>query len=182
MEVKSGINGCRLIEDYYNSDPGSLGMAIEYLALRKTSKATLILSDFIQTGRQGRDLYGEVAKLVKRFGIDRFIGIGPDLYDNSSLFSKGTEFYKSTDDFISDFSPSYFRDETILLKGARKFEFEKISKLLEQQIHQTVLEINLDAIAHNLNEFRRFLNPETRIMVMVKAFAYERAGYDSRAS
>lgn len=172
MEVKSGINGCRLIEDYYNSDPGSLGMAIEYLTLRKTSKATLILSDFMQTGRQGRELYGEVAELVMRSEIDRFIGIGPDLYDNSSLFSKGAEFYKSTDDFISDFSPSYFRDETILLKGARKFEFEKISKLLEQQIHQTVLEINLDAIAHNLNEFRRFLNPETRIMVMVKAFAY----------
>lgn len=172
MEMKSGINGCRLIDDYYNSDPGSLGMAIEYLALRKTSKATLILSDFMQTGRQGRELYGEVAELVRRSGIDRFIGIGPDLYDNSSLFSKGSEFYKSTDEFILNFSAPDFRDETILLKGARKFEFEKISKLLEQQVHQTVLEINLDAIAHNLNEFRRFLNPETRIMVMVKAFAY----------
>ena len=172
MEMKSGINGCRLIEDYYNSDPGSLGMAIEYLKTRRNHKSTVILSDFIQTGREGRELYGEVADLIRRSGIDRFIGIGPDLTEYSTLFSTGATFYKSTDEFILNFTPSGFRDETILLKGARKFEFEKISKLLEQQVHQTVLEINLDAIAHNLNEFRRFLKPETRIMVMVKAFAY----------
>jgi alanine racemase len=172
MEMKSGINGCRLIEDYYNSDPGSLGMAIDYLKTRRSNKATLILSDFIQTGRESRELYGEVSDLVKRSGVERFIGIGPDLTANSDLFSGDSKFYKSTDEFVLNFTQQGFRNETILLKGARKFEFEKISKLLERQVHQTMLEINLDAIAHNLNEFRRFLRPETRIMVMVKAFAY----------
>ncbi len=172
MEMKAGINNCELIEDYYNSDPGSLGMALEYLKAQRSRNRTLILSDFVQTGRAEKELYGEVAELVKKSGIDRFIGIGPGLSGNSSLFSGNTSFYFSTEEFTLNFNSSEFKSETILLKGARKFEFEKIGKLLEQQVHQTVLEINLDAIAHNLNEFRRSLNPGTRIMAMVKAFAY----------
>lgn len=172
MEMKSGINNCQLIEDYYNSDPGSLGMAIEYLRQQNNRKTTLILSDFVQSGRDEEDLYGEVAGLVKNTGIDKFIGIGEALIRNSSLFENNARFYNSTDEFVHSFNGGDFRNEIILLKGARIFEFEKIGKLLEQQIHQTVLEINLDAISHNLNEFRRHLNPGTRIMAMVKAFAY----------
>ncbi|MBN2863340.1 MAG: alanine racemase, partial [Bacteroidales bacterium] len=118
------------------------------------------------------ELYGEVADLVRRSGIDRFIGIGPGLAGHSFLFGQNSRFYYSTEEFMLNFNPSEFRDETILLKGARIFEFEKIGRLLEQQVHQTLLEINLDAIAHNLNEFRRIINPGTRIMAMVKAFAY----------
>jgi len=172
MEMKSGINGCQLIEDYYNSDPGSLGMAIEYLRQQNNRKTTLILSDFVQSGRAEGELYGEVASLLKKTGINKFIGIGEALVRNSSLFYAGAEFYYSTDEFVRQFNSSDFNDGIILLKGARIYEFEKIGKLLEQQVHQTVLEINLDAIAHNLNEFRRHLNPGTRIMAMVKAFAY----------
>jgi alanine racemase len=172
MELKNGINNCQLIEDYYNSDPGSLGMAIEYLKSQNTRKSTLILSDFVQSGRDEKELYGEVATLIRKAGIDRFIGIGYALARNSDLFEKGAGFYYSTEDFVRNFNTGEFKNEIILLKGARIFEFEEIGKLLEQQIHQTVLEINLDAIAHNLNEFRRYLNPSTRIMVMVKAFAY----------
>ncbi|HBE41716.1 MAG TPA: bifunctional UDP-N-acetylmuramoyl-tripeptide:D-alanyl-D-alanine ligase/alanine racemase [Bacteroidales bacterium] len=172
MEMKTGINNCQLIEDYYNSDPGSLGMALEYLKARKKRKTTLILSDFIQSGRDEEELYGEIAGLVKRTGIDKFIGIGPVLSRNSSLFKGFNEFYYSTDEFIQRFTPSGFRDEVILLKGARRFEFEKIGSLLEQQIHQTLLEVNLDAIVQNLNEYRRHLGPGTGIMAMVKAFAY----------
>ncbi|MCJ7448472.1 MAG: bifunctional UDP-N-acetylmuramoyl-tripeptide:D-alanyl-D-alanine ligase/alanine racemase [Bacteroidales bacterium] len=172
MELKNGINNCQLIEDYYNSDPGSLGMAIEYLKSQNTRKSTLILSDFVQSGRDEKELYGEVATLIRKAGIDRFIGIGHALARNSYLFEKGANFYYSTEDFIRNFNTGEFKNEIILLKGARIFEFEEIGKLLELQIHQTVLEINLDAIAHNLNEFRRYLNPSTQIMVMVKAFAY----------
>lgn len=172
MEMKSGINNCLLIEDYYNSDPGSLGMALEYLKAQNNRKATLVLSDFVQSGRNEQELYGEIAELVSRNGIDKFIGIGPSLAANSSLFKGKSEFYYSTDEFLQRFSPSGFRDEIILLKGARRFEFERIGILLEHQVHQTVLEVNLDAIAHNLNEFRRHLSPGTRIMAMVKAFAY----------
>ncbi len=172
MEMKSGINGCQLIEDYYNSDPGSLGMALEYLRQQNNRKTTLILSDFIQSGRSEYELYGEVAALLKKTGINKFIGIGESLVRSSTLFEKGAQFFYSTDEFVSNFKSSDFRNETILLKGARKYEFEKVEKLLEQHVHQTVLEINLDAISHNLNEFRRILNPGTRIMAMVKAFAY----------
>jgi len=172
MEMKSGINGCQLIEDYYNSDPGSLGMALEYLKLQKKRKTTLILSDFVQSGRDEKELYSEVAGLIKKTGIDKFIGIGEALTRNRSLFGTNARFYYSTGEFVRNFNGGDFENEMILLKGARIYEFEEIGKLLEQQVHQTVLEINLDAISHNLNEFRRCLNPGTRIMAMVKAFAY----------
>lgn len=181
MEMKAGINNCQLIEDYYNSDPGSLDMALDYLRLQNNRKTTLILSDFVQSGRDEKELYAEISALIKRSGTDRFIGIGPLLSVNRSLFSGDSEFYYSTDEFIQRFMPSGFRDETILLKGARKFEFEKIAALLEQQVHQTVLEINLDAIAHNLNEYRRKIRPGTAIMAMVKAFAYG-SGHTETAS
>jgi len=172
MDIKSGINNCQLIEDYYNSDPGSLGMALEYLKSQNGRKTTLILSDFVQSGRAENELYSEVARLVKKTGIERFIGIGKALAGNSSLFDPDSKFYYSTDEFVRSFNGGDFRNEIILLKGARIYEFENIGKLLELQVHQTVLEINLDAIAHNLNEFRKLLNPGTRIMAMVKAFAY----------
>jgi alanine racemase len=172
MEMKSGINNCQLIEDYYNSDPGSLGMALDYLKSQNGKNYTLILSDFVQSGRDEDELYGEVARLVNRTGIAKFIGIGNALVRKRKYFDKNARFFNSTDEFVHSFNTNEFRNEIILLKGARIYEFEKIGKLLEQQIHQTVLEINLDAISHNLNEFRRHLNPGTRIMAMVKAFAY----------
>ena len=177
MELKSGINNCTLIEDYYNSDPGSLQMALEYQQSqnpksRNKKKTTLILSDFLQSGRDEKELYGEVSALLKKTGIDKFIGIGKALSANKDLFDADSRFYLTTEEFIRNFSRSNFTDELILLKGARIYEFERIGELLEQQVHQTVLEINLDAISHNLNEFRRCLNPDTRIMAMVKAFAY----------
>ena len=172
MEMKAGINGCQLVEDYYNSDPGSLGMAIDYLRSQDHKKTTLILSDFVESGRDEKELYHEIAELIRRSGIDKFIGVGPLLTRNSSLFGTSALFYYSTEEFLHHFNAADFRNEIILIKGARKYEFEKIGAMLEQQVHQTVLEVNLDAIAHNLNEFRRFLDPGTRIMAMVKAFAY----------
>jgi alanine racemase len=172
MEIKNGINNCQLIEDYYNSDPGSLCMALEFLRSQKNRKTTLILSDFVQSGREEKELYEEVADLVRKTGIDKFIGIGQALMRNSSFFDDEARFFYSTGDFINNFNSREFNNEIILLKGARVFELERIGKLLEQQVHITVLEINLDAISHNLNEFRKYLDPGTRIMVMVKAFAY----------
>lgn len=172
MEMKSGINNCHLIEDYYNSDPGSLKMALDFLSSQNNTRTTLILSDFVQSGREEKELYSEVAHMVRKTGIDKFIGIGDALMRNSSFFDESARFYYSTANFAENFNPKEFRNEVILLKGARKFEFEKIARLLEQQQHITVLEINLDAISNNINEFRRFLNPGTRIMAMVKAFGY----------
>jgi alanine racemase len=147
-------------------------MALDYLKSTKGKNSTLILSDFVQSGRNETELYGEVADLIGRTGIKKFIGIGSALVRNKALFDAGARFFYTTDEFVSNYNTSDFRNEIILLKGARVYEFEKIGRLLERQIHQTVLEVNLDAISHNLNEFRRYLNPETRIMAMVKAFAY----------
>lgn len=172
MEIRNGINNCQLIEDYYNSDPGSLTMAVEHLKSQNSRKRTLILSDFVQSGRDRKELCENVAELVRKAGIEKFIGIGPVFSANRSLFDNSSEFYYSTEEFISNFNGGNFSNETILLKGARVFEFEKIASLLEQQTHTTVLDVSLDAIVSNLNEFRRNLNTETRIMAMVKAFAY----------
>jgi len=172
MEMKGGINSCQLIEDYYNSDPGSLGMALDYLKSQSGKNTTLILSDFIQSGRADEELYAEVADLLKKTGIKRFFGIGKALSASKHLFRPEDRFFYTTDEFIRSILPNDFRDEIILLKGARIFEFEKIAMVLEQQVHQTVLEINLDAISHNLNAFRNKLDPNTKIMAMVKAFAY----------
>lgn len=172
MEMKGGINNCQLIEDYYNSDPGSLGMALDYLKSQKGRKTTLILSDFVQSGRDEEELYGEVSGLLRKTGVTRFIGIGRALSGKRHLFRPEDRFFFSTDEFVSSMASLTFSNELILLKGARIFEFEKIAHELEQQVHQTVLEINLDAVAHNLNEFRNYLDPGTKIMAMVKAFAY----------
>ncbi len=119
MELKNGINNCQLIEDYYNSDPGSLIMALDYLMSQNGSKSTLILSDFVQSGRDEKDLYGDVARVIKRTGIKKFIGIGNALVRNSKLFDGETKFYYTTDDFVNSFNSSDFRNEIILLKGAR---------------------------------------------------------------
>lgn len=172
MEMKGGINNCQLIEDYYNSDPGSLGMALDYLKSQNGRKTTLILSDFVQSGRDEEELYGEISGLIRKTGITRFIGIGRALSGKRHLFRPEDRFFFSTDEFVNIMASLTFSNELILLKGARIFEFEKIAHELEQQVHQTVLEINLDAVAHNLNEFRNYLDQGTKIMAMVKAFAY----------
>jgi Alr-MurF fusion protein len=172
MEVKLGINNSTLIEDYYNSDPGSLVMALDFLKSHTKGDSTVILSDFRQIGGEEKTLYSSVAAELKNAGIKRFIGIGEALTRQRSTFSADSLFFNSTEEFLATFRASSFGNETILLKGARAFGFERIGSLLEQQLHQTRFEINLGAVVHNLNEFRRILSPGTGVMAMVKAFAY----------
>jgi Alr-MurF fusion protein len=174
LELKAGVNNCSVINDSYNSDLGSLSVALDFLNQQQQHpKRTVILSDILQSGRDEADLYTEVSGLMKAKGISRFIGIGDALLRQQSQFSQmETEFYNSTADFIRQFVPSRFHNETILLKGARSFEFENISKLLQQKSHETVMEIDLSAMVHNLNYVRSRLNPGTKLMVMVKAFSY----------
>ena len=172
MEVKKGINSCTLIEDYYNSDPGSLSMALDFLRAHARGRTTLIFSDFRQIGGHEERLYEGVAEAVRSAGIDRFIGIGEALTRQKEKFPGGSVFYGSTSEFAETFRSFAWHDETILIKGARAYGFERISSLLVQQLHQTRLEINMNAVVHNLNEFRHLLRPGTGIMAMVKAFAY----------
>lgn len=174
LELKAGINNCSVINDSYNSDIGSLAVALDFLNQQQQhQKRTVVLSDILQSGRDESDLYAEVSALMKAKGISRFIGIGDALLRQQALFNGiESEFYNSTSDFVKQFVHSHFHNETILLKGARSFEFENISKLLQQKSHETVMEIDLSAMVHNLNYVRSRLNPGTMLMVMVKAFSY----------
>ncbi|MCH8903320.1 MAG: bifunctional UDP-N-acetylmuramoyl-tripeptide:D-alanyl-D-alanine ligase/alanine racemase [Bacteroidetes bacterium] len=176
LEMKEGKNNCSLINDSYNSDIGSLNIALDFLNQQHQHRTkTLIISDILQSGKQSEALYLEVGKLLENKGIDKMIGIGEAISTQKDVFeNKGieTSFYESTAAFLEHLNEFSFKDETILLKGARAFEFEKISKLLEKKAHKTVLEINLNALADNLNFYRSLLKPETKIMAMVKAFSY----------
>lgn len=173
LELKNGINNCTLINDSYNSDLNSLSIALNYLEQQNQhSQKTLIISDILQSGKEERALYQEVAKLLKKYHINRFIGIGEAISRQEKLFELSKSIYTSTSDFLNDFSKKNFADEAILLKGARNFHFEKISSVLEEKSHRTVLEINLNGMVHNLNYFRSKLRPGTKIMAMVKALSY----------
>jgi alanine racemase len=173
MELKKGINNCTIINDSYNSDLNSLAIALNYLDQQNQhQKKTLILSDILQSGKNDKDLYKEVASLLSKFKINQLIGIGEYISLQDNQFNLEKVFYKSTEFFLKDFAKENFSEEAILLKGSRNFHFEKISSVLEDKVHRTVLEINLNALVHNLNYFRAKLKPETKVMVMVKALSY----------
>ncbi|MFA8432919.1 MAG: bifunctional UDP-N-acetylmuramoyl-tripeptide:D-alanyl-D-alanine ligase/alanine racemase [Marinifilaceae bacterium] len=174
LEIKEGLGNCTLINDFYNSDLGSLPIALDMLnqQQQKKKKKTLILSDIFQSGISAKELYAEVATLIEQKGVDRLIGIGESISEHAGLFDLERNFYRSTDQFLHDFSRNLFRDEVILIRGARNFHFERISNMLQYKAHRTVLEVNLNAMVHNLNYFRSLLKPETRVVVMVKAFSY----------
>lgn len=179
LELKEGINNCSIINDSYNSDLSSLSIALDFLNQQKQHiKKTLILSDILQSGRKEDDLYKEVAELLHKKGVTRLIGIGESITKQQHHFHLEKTFYKSTEDFIKSYSTSFFRDETVLLKGARAFGFEAISKIIQQKAHETVLEINLNAIVHNLNYYRSKLKAETKVMAMVKAFSYGSGSFE----
>ncbi|GHA67230.1 bifunctional UDP-N-acetylmuramoyl-tripeptide:D-alanyl-D-alanine ligase/alanine racemase [Pontibacter akesuensis] len=172
LEMKEAINGCYLIDDTYNNDLAGLSIALDLQASQpQRGQHTLILSDVLESGLPEAELYLKVAELVQAHKVQRVVGIGSTISKYSHLFSKA-EFYTSTADFLQAFDPADFRNEVILVKGARVFEFEKIVQAFQQKVHGTVLEVNLDALVHNLNYYRSKLKPGTKLMVMVKAFAY----------
>jgi alanine racemase len=179
LELKEGINNCSIINDSYSNDIKSLIIALDFLKQQKQhKKLTVILSDILQSSLPDEELYAEVAKLLKDKSISRFIGIGKAITRNSSKFKMEKEFYPDTDSFLDKLTVSSFYNETILLKGARIFEFEQISKALQQKSHETVLEINLNSLITNLNYYRSKLKPETKVMAMVKAFSYGSGSFE----
>ncbi|MFN8293256.1 MAG: bifunctional UDP-N-acetylmuramoyl-tripeptide:D-alanyl-D-alanine ligase/alanine racemase [Chitinophagales bacterium] len=183
LEMKEGINNCQIVNDSYNSDIGSLKIAVDFLNQQtQQPKHTLILSDILQSGEGEFELYEQVAKLISESKITRFIGVGTALTRQRKLFEKNPEvqtaFYANTEMFLKSFDTSLFQHEIILLKAARKFRFEVISKLLEKKAHETVLEINLNALSHNLKAYQSVLKKGTKVMCMVKAFAYGSGSYE----
>lgn len=177
LELVKGVNNCTLINDAYNNDYTSLQLALNYLLQQKRHKKyTLILSDMLQAGKADEQLYQEVADLLQRRGVSRLIGIGNSIGGQQHFFKRieglHSQFFATTEQFIHNFHELNFDDEAVLLKGARVFAFERIGKLLQEQVHQTILTIDLGLLRQNLNAFRALLSPTTKIMVMVKAFAY----------
>ncbi|WP_232373087.1 bifunctional UDP-N-acetylmuramoyl-tripeptide:D-alanyl-D-alanine ligase/alanine racemase [Pinibacter aurantiacus] len=183
LELKKGTNNCSIINDSYSADISSLKIALDFLAQQQQHpKRTVILSDILQSAESDAELYDIVARTLKEKHINRLIGIGDHISRHHKSFEKieglETHFYPSTEAFKRDFYHYNFTNESILLKGARIFKFEQVSRLLEQKAHQTVLEINLEAFANNLKVYQQLLQPSTKMMAMVKAFSYGSGSYE----
>ena len=175
LEVKDGRNGCTLINDSYNSDIHSLDIALDFMSRRpdtREQKRTLILSDILQSGDSPRSLYSRVASLAESRGIQKIIGVGEEIASCADYFPMERYFFRTTEDFIDSDIFRKLSDEFVLIKGARNFHFDHITELLTKKVHQTILEVNLNALVENLNYYRSFLKPETKMVCMVKAAAY----------
>ena len=188
LEVKQGQHGCILINDSYNSDINSLDIALDFMQRRMTQRdgsfvtlrditkepsLCVVLSDIFQTGTSPETLYAQVSDLCVKRGINKFIGIGPEVTaqaDRIQIADK--QFFAEVNHFLASKAFSDLRNELILLKGARPFGFDRITEQLEQKVHETILEVNLNAVVENLNYYRSFLKPETKMVCMIKADAY----------
>ena len=180
LQLKHSINDCLVINDSYSADVTSLKIALDFLKQQSSGlKRTVILSEFIESGKTNEELYSEISNLLNNYEIQKVIVIGERIIEEvQKKLSPTINFsgYASTEDFVNEFRSSQFFREIILIKGARKFEFERIAQLFEKKLHQTVLEIDLNALAHNLKEYQKLLQPSTKIMAMVKAFSYGSGG------
>jgi alanine racemase len=174
LELKTGINNCSVIDDSYNSDIQSLEIALNFLTQQNQhEKKTLILSDIFQSGLQPDVLYKQVAEMIKAKQVDKFVGVGEALMARQRYFDVPEKyFYPDTSAMLRNLRALNFKEETILIKGSRSFEFERISRELVQKAHETIMEINLNALLNNLNFYRSKLKPGVKVMAMVKAFSY----------
>jgi alanine racemase len=172
LSLKHGLNNCYLIDDSYNNDLAGLQIAIDFMKNQPGNKLSVILSDILQTGLEDEVLFPRLNQILVDNDITSFIGIGEGMMKNQKAFTMNGSFFDSTDHFLKSGMAEKFQNEKILIKGARKYEFEKITNFLSEKIHGTVLEINLDALNENLNFYRSQLNNGVKLMVMVKASAY----------
>ena len=174
LEMNEALNNSLLVNDSYSLDLDSLAIALDFVQNdRQHNSKALIISDILQAGLPESDLYAQVADLVAKHGINRFIGIGEALERNRQLFNMpDAYFFPTTEECIRQFDFDLFDHETILLKGARRFHFEDIARLLQRKSHQTIMEVNLDNLVSNLNYYRSLIQPSTRLMAMVKAASY----------
>ena len=181
LEVKEGKNNCTLINDSYNSDFASLDIALNFMLRRSEDegrKRTLILSDLLETGQSDKLLYRQVADLVQTRGVDKIIGVGEGISSAASRFDMEKYFFHTTEELLASDMLPQLRDEVILIKGSRQFHFDDITERLELKVHETILEINLNALVDNLNHYRSKLKPDTKVVCMVKASAYGAGSYE----
>ncbi len=175
LEVKDGKNGCTLINDSYNSDVQSLDIALDFMSRRpetRRQRRTLILSDILQSGESPRSLYSRVAQMAAQRGIEKVIGVGEEICACADYFPMEHYTFRTLDALLRSEVFSELHNEFILIKGARQFRFDKVSDLLTLKVHQTILEVNLNALVNNVRYYRRFMQPETKMVCMVKASGY----------
>ncbi len=180
LEVKEGRAGCTLITDTCNNDLGSLEIALDFMRRRpegSNRRRTLILSDIKQSGLNLTELYHQVAGLVKEYGVDELIGIGREISSGmmcvaEDLRPAALKLFDSVEQFLSSPAPQAIHDGIVLIKGSRQARFDRIADALVQKVHETILEVNLSAVIDNLNYYRSFMRPETKMVCMVKASAY----------
>ena len=176
LEVKEGLNGCTLINDSYNSDINSLDIALDFMNRRPDhngQQRTLVLSDILQSGLSDDELYREVSDLAEQRGVQKFIGIGPKICANKeSIALAERHFFASVEDFIRSDVFKQLRNEVVLLKGARSFGFDQLTELMVKKVHETTLEVNLNAMIDNLNYYRAMMHPNTKLVCMIKADGY----------
>jgi alanine racemase len=181
LEVKEGKNGCVLINDSYNSDLASLDIALDFMQRRSQDKGkprTLILSDILETGQSHTSLYRQVAELAHNRGVQKFIGVGRDLQEAASRFDMQKHFFATTQELLDSGLLQKLRGEVVLVKGSRAFHFDEVCDALELKVHETILEIDLNALVDNLNYYRSKLRPDTKMVCMVKASAYGAGSYE----
>lgn len=172
LTLKPGINDSLIIDDTYNNDLAGLKVALEFLSQQRPKRSKiLIISDLLQQGLPEK-VYSEVGELIQSFGIDEIIGVGSEIQRLEKIIPGKTKTYSSTDQLLQNLDQESFQNDLILITGARSFAFEKIVNRLQLRIHGTTLEINLNALTHNFNFYKRQIKPGTKVMVMVKAFAY----------
>lgn len=175
LEVKEGKRGCVVINDSYNADVNALELALDVQARRAAGgqlDRTLILSDILQSGQSPAALYQSVADLLQRKRVDRLIAVGRELSAHADRFKLPAHFFLQTERLLQSGLLEELKNTSILIKGSRAFGFEAVSEQLSLKVHETVLEVNLDALVHNLNYFRSFLKPTTQVIAMVKAAGY----------
>ncbi|MCH2043358.1 MAG: bifunctional UDP-N-acetylmuramoyl-tripeptide:D-alanyl-D-alanine ligase/alanine racemase [Saprospiraceae bacterium] len=187
LELKEAVNESLLIDDSYNNDLAGLEIALDFMRrqhiAREKSPKTVILSDILQMDASAEVLCHKIVDLLAQHQIQKFIGIGESLHQYQSIFDweqlQNIQFFKDTASFLAYFSPyDYLQADTLLIKGARAFQFEKIAQVLKKKLHSTVLEINMSALAHNFKYYRQQIEPTTKMMAMVKAFAYGSSNYE----
>lgn len=180
LEALEAWNHCRLVNDSYSSDLDSLQVALQFLVQQGgTLNRTAIVSDLADVPEQSEELYRKLASLITQNGISRLLAVGPELQAHAALFAHlNSRFFSDTEALLEAFPALNFSREAILLKGARRFRFERISRLLEKKSHNTRLEVDLSALRHNYAVYRHAVGPGCKMMAMVKAFAYGSGGQE----
>jgi alanine racemase len=172
LTLKPGLNDSLLIDDTYNNDLAGLRVALEFLSQQRPKRSKIIIiSDLLQQGLPEK-VYKEAAELIRSYSIDQVIGVGTQIQHLETFLGKGMRTFSTTEQLLQELQPEQFQNDLILITGAREYAFERVVNRLQQRIHGTTLEINLNALTHNFNFYKRQLAPSTRVMVMVKAFAY----------